>query len=58
MATKIQLQALVNKVLELQYNGESVHSVTFESYFLLIHTARGLKVEIDTDGKDKYHEPK
>ena len=52
MATKIQLEALIKKILELQYYGESVHAVTFEPYFLLIHTASSKKYAIDTDGKD------
>ena len=34
MATKIQLEAMVTKILELQYYGESVQSINFDPCFL------------------------
>lgn len=52
MATKIQLEALVKKVLEIQYNGFTVFSVTFDPRFLLINTSSG-RIVIDTDGKEE-----
>ena len=52
MATKIQLEAMVKKVLELQYNNITVFSVTFDPYFLVISTADDT-ISIDTDGKDE-----
>ena len=52
MATKIQLEAMVKKVLELQYNHMTVFSVTFDPCFLIINTS-GDTISIDTDGKDK-----
>ena len=51
MATKIQLESLVSKVLELQFSGITVFSVTFDPCFLVINTS-GDTISIDTDGKD------
>lgn len=52
MATKIQLEAMVTKILELQYYGESVHVVYFDPCHLTIHTATNKITYIDTDGKE------
>jgi len=52
MATKVQLEAMVKKVIELQYYGETVHAVTFDPFYLLIHTANCRTIKIDTDGKE------
>ena len=53
MATKIQLEAMVKKVLELQYYGETVFSIMFDPCFLIINTASPKKIFIDTDGRDE-----
>ena len=52
MATKIQLEAMVKKILELQYNGVTVHAVYFDPCYLIISTAGKGPIRIDTDGKD------
>lgn len=52
MATKIQLEAMVKKILELQYYHETVHVVYFDPYNLAMHTASGKIICIDTDGKE------
>ena len=52
MATKIQREAMVKKVLELQYYGETVHVANFGPYYIAIHTANGKILCIDTDGKE------
>lgn len=52
MATKIQLESLVKKILGLQYCGETIHVVYFDPYSLAIHTADGKIIHIDTDGKE------
>ncbi len=52
MATKIQLEAMVNKVMELQYYGETIFSIMFDPCFLIINTASTKKIFIDTDGKE------
>ena len=52
MATKIQLESMIKKILELQYYGETVHAVYFDPTFLIISTASGNPVRIDTDGKE------
>lgn len=52
MATKIQLEAMVTKILELQYYGETVHVVYFDPCNLAMHTASGKIICIDTDGKE------
>ena len=51
MATKIQLEAMVNKILELQYYGETVQSITLDPLYVLIHTANLRTIRLDTDGK-------
>ena len=51
MATKIQLEALVNKILELQYHGVTVFSVMFDPCFLIISTSDG-RIALDTDGRE------
>lgn len=56
MATKIQLEAMVTKILELQYYGADVFSVIFDPFLLAITSSKG-KIFIDTDGKEmKKHE--
>ena len=52
MATKIQLEAMVTKILELQYYGETVHVVYFDPCYLIISTATGSPIRIDTDGRE------
>ena len=56
MATKIQLEALVTKILELQYYGETVFSVMFDPCFLIINTSSSRKIFIDTDGNELKNE--
>lgn len=56
MATKIQLEAMVKKILELQYYGETVHAVYFDPTFLIISTATSGRITIDTDGKENQNE--
>lgn len=51
MATKIQLEAMVKKILELQYCGNEVFSVMFYPIYIVINTSQG-KVFIDTGGKE------
>ena len=51
MATKIQPEALVKKILELQYNGITVHAVYFDPTFLIIATASNGTIQVDTDGR-------
>ena len=53
MATKIQLESVVKKVLELQYYGETTHMITLDPIHAVIHTADGNVYIIDTDGRDK-----
>jgi len=57
MATKIQLEAMVQKILKLQSENESVHSVTFDPYHLAIYTGSGRIICIDTDEEElsKYY---
>ena len=52
MATKIQLEAMVTKILELQYYGETTHMANFGPYYITLHTASGKNFSIDTDGKE------
>ena len=52
MATKIQLEAMVTKILELQYYGETVHCITLGNDYILIHTGNYRTVKLDTDGKE------
>ena len=52
MATKIQLEAMVTKIVELQYYGETVHCITLGPTYLLIHTANYRTIKLDTDGKE------
>lgn len=52
MATNIQLEAMVKKILELQYKGETVHVITLDPLYILIHTGNHRTVRIDSDGKE------
>jgi len=51
MATKIQLEEMVTRILELQYYGETVHMANFGPYYITLHTASGRIISIDTDGR-------
>ncbi len=53
MATKIQLEAMVTKILELQYYGETAQMITLDPLYVVIHTANGNNYSIDTDGRSK-----
>lgn len=53
MATKIQLEAMIKKILELQYYGETAQMITLDPLYVIIHTADGNNYSIDTDGRDE-----
>ena len=55
MTTKVQLESMVTKILELQFYGEDVRMANFGPWYISLHTANGRIVSIDTDGKEKIY---
>lgn len=51
MATKIQLETMISKIFELQYNADDIFSVMFYPIYLVINTSKG-KTFVDTDGNE------